>query len=77
MHASTFTIARTAALPSSRRPAIAAFTVLMAISNAHRFRQVINAVNFGDLKLSQNEHAFMLSNALKMPVVLWKLNWIR
>jgi hypothetical protein len=53
MRVNTFTIA-TAAVPfSNRRPAIAVCTVLTVILNAHQYRWAINAVNFGDPKMSQ------------------------
>jgi len=71
MHASSFTTARTAALSSSRCQAIAACTALMAISSAHRFRRVINAVSFGDLKLSQPESKSDLADRSIPFFLLW------
>jgi len=71
MHASTFTSARTAVLSSNRCPAIAVCTALMATSNARRFRRVINAVNFGDLKLSQPESKSDLADKPIPFFLLW------
>jgi len=64
-------IAKIAVLSSSRRRAIAACTALMAMSNAHLYKRVINAVNFSDLKLSQSHSKQDLADKSIPFFLLW------